>query len=105
VRWLRPEYQQQAPASALADEAGDDEAGDDATDNATATSPDKPAWPTRVAERVKLVKAALTPDTPLSAAELAARFTGADETSITETLDTLVELELAPRTAAGHTTR
>lgn len=102
VRWLRPEFQQKAAQTASPDE--DPNPDDEPADTPTDELPQKPAWPGRVADRVKLVKAALS-DTPLTAAELSARFTGADESSITETLDALVELELATKTASGHYSR
>lgn len=102
VRWLRPEFQQKAAQTTSPDE--DPTESDEPADTPTDEPPQKPAWPGRVADRVKLVKAALS-TTPLTATELSARFTGADESSITETLDALVELELATKTASGHYSR
>ena len=117
IRWLRPEFQnpalkaeQQQTLSLIGDEAAkDDQPATKAGEKKTAAANEKPAdksvkreWPKGRAAQAKAVLTVLRDcDGPLTADELAQRFTRAQRETIDELLQALVTLGQARRTRGG----
>ena len=109
IRWLRPEYQGGArPPGALqasltmegGDKANAPRAKKNARRSARSTGAARPKtpWPKSLAERVRATELALQASAvPVTAAELAKRFTRANPEDLAEILETLATLGRAHR--------
>ena len=90
VRWLRPEYQNPAPAQDQAPEQTKIETGD-AAEVSTPTAAKKLTWPKTLQARVRSVRDQLA-TAPMAPATLAARYKRKPEKSVGQVLEALAEL-------------
>jgi SAM-dependent methyltransferase len=98
IRWLRPDYQKPLFAGEKQSSLGLDENAPDSKSGGpkkqkSAGKPKKAVWPKSIAERAKVVEAALAAaEQPITAADLAKQFSRAKDKEVTEILDTLCAL-------------
>ena len=93
IRWLRPDFQNPQGAVAEQTPLAVAEAGKAAPAPKPTKAATRQSWPGTLPEQMRVLRATLENEpTPLTAAELTARFTRARESIIAELLETLVIL-------------
>lgn len=100
VRWLRPEFQN--PQGETKTQKTIVTVEEPEAKPTKAAKVAKRPWPTALAERFQLIRAALHEGRPLSADEAAKRFTRAKKETVAELLDTLVALGQARQLEDGR---